>query len=64
MKGEEIIDTFHIVRVCLECQRRGDCNHNCSKCDYAIPGDKLLEAVDKAIEVLVFVEAHKRIKSK
>lgn len=64
MKGEEIIDTFNIVRVCLESQRRGDCQHKCEKCDYAVPGDKLIEAVDKAIEVLVFVEAHKRIKSK
>lgn len=64
MKGEEVIDIMNTARVCIECQRRGDCQHKCEKCDYAVPGDKLIEAVDKAIEVLVFVESRKRIKSK
>lgn len=62
MKGEEVIDILNIERACIECQRRGDCQHDCPSCSFAVPGDKLIEAVDKAIEVLVFVESRKKVK--
>lgn len=64
MKGEEVIEILSVERACICRQARGDCKHKCTSCDFAIAGDKLLEAVDKAIEVLIYVEAHKKHKSK
>ncbi len=62
MKGEEVIDILNIERACIECQKRCDCKHECQTCSFAVPGDKLIEAVDKAIEVLVFVESRRKVK--
>lgn len=64
MTGEEVIDVLNVERACICRQARKECKHDCPTCGFAVSGDRLLEAIDKAIEVLTFVEAHKRIKSK
>lgn len=64
MKGEEVIEVLSTERACICRQARGECKHICPKCDFTVAGDKLLEAVDKAIEVLIYVETHKKHKSK
>lgn len=60
MKGEEVIEILSVERACICRQARGDCQRICKDCEFKVPGDKLLEAVDKAIEVLKFVENRKK----
>lgn len=62
MKGEEVIEILSVERACICRQARGDCQRICKDCDFKVPGDKLLEAVDKAVEVLKFVESRKKAK--
>lgn len=56
MKADEVERTLLSIVDCLNRQKRKECERNCPRCDVAISGDKVIEALETSIKAVNYLK--------